>query len=188
LARPLKDLWAINMAFLAATFELEDSHKSPVPELGDYARVARYKGLDSSLSTEDHRAYCAFALLEDYAPRSRGLLDLSKLPEAHKAAQRRKWIYNQLASNGYREARDMQKNNTSLQVKLCKAAKCAPERVRAAHVTANAKQVSHLVTAARWNTQVRLTFNALPFDRRRVQARMTVVERPRMEGGPTLPC
>ena len=64
--------------------------------LGDYAKVVKYGAMDGSLRTDNHRAYCAFAFLEDHAPRERGMLNLAKLPAPSKAAARRKWIYDLL--------------------------------------------------------------------------------------------
>jgi ribonuclease HI/exonuclease III len=188
LARPLKDLWAINMTFLASPFELENSHRAPTPELGSFSGVAAYGGLDNSVRTADHMAYCAFALLEDYAPRTHGLLDLTKLPEPHKAALRRKWIYDNLAGNGYKAERELKKCATSLQVKVGKAVGCAPCKTLAGHLVAHAKLASSACSASSWNCQIRLTFNSLPFDRRRLQAKMAVTDRSKEGGGSTIPC
>jgi hypothetical protein len=188
LSRPLKDLWAINMAFLAAPFNLERSHQAPTPELGDFSSVALYRGLDNTLQTSDHRAYCAFAFLEDYAPRAQGLLNLDKLPGPAKAAPRRKWIYDLLACNGYKDPREHKRHATSLQAKLGKALGCRPSAPLASHLTSHANKTTNLISPARWNTQVRLTFNALPFDKRRAQAHMQVPNRAALEGGPPFPC
>ena len=189
LARPLKDLWALNMAFLAAHFGMEASHQSPTPVLGEYTRVAVYKGLDRTLRTDDHRAYCAFAFMEDYAPRGHGqLLDLAKLPPKSRAAARRKWIYDHLVGNGYKGAREYRSFSTSIQVKLGKALKSPPSVVMAGHLVAHAKLASALLSPARWNVQVRLTFNALPFDERRAQAQMEVKDRTVGGRGSPFPC
>ena len=171
---PLRDLWAWNVSTMAAAFPLEDSHEQPLPVLGEKQWVCHWKnGLDRTVNTEDHVAYCAFVFLHDCAPRRNNyFIDLEGLPPTSKGPARRKWIYEILVANGFdykRERRDV-KFPTSLPVKVGKATGLPPCTKAANFLGANAKLVVNRLPPAVWNTQVRLTMNALPFDLRLTQA------------------
>ena len=110
---------------MAASFPLEDSHNQPLPVMGDMHWVSHWsKGLDRSVNTEDHAAYCAFIFLHDSAPRRNNYsIDLDGLPPITNGPARRKWIYEILTTNGYdykRERHDAM-YLTSLPVKVGKA-------------------------------------------------------------------
>ena len=176
LGRPLKDLWAVNMTLLGSTFVLEDSHDSLLPELGQYAGVARYKGLDESLRTDEHSAWAAFVLLEDHAPRNGDTrLDLAKLPGSGAPTRRRRWIYNKLVTSGYRRDRDVGPARTTLASRLgrllgIRACRDLAQRVKDGFSYVRRKLSGYVV-----NTQFRLTFRSLPFSRRRFQAKQVDV-------------
>ena len=49
--------------------------------MGKWARATKYKGLDTSMKTEDHEAYAAFHYLENVAPRKPdGRINLKRTP------------------------------------------------------------------------------------------------------------
>ena len=170
---PLKDLWSINMAFLAAPFPLEDSHRQPLPVMGDYSRVTKFDWRGTP-NPSDHQAYAGFVLLEDHAPRRHGLIDLGKLPPPDKTRARRAWVYHQFVMSDRRKERESPKSKTSLPSKLGRLLGHPPDKAYMIHIRAHAKLVAKLVTPAKWNTFLRLVFNALPFDVRRKAAQMEV--------------
>ena len=175
---PLRDLWSVNMALLATPFDLEKSHRSPTPVMGRFSRVVRYDGLNNSLAPADHSAYAAFVFLEDHAPRAAGkTLFVDNMPVREAGPRRRAVIYNRLVDDGYDMEHSGAKAKTSLGNKLARLLQspCTTETER--RVRAHAARAAKFVTAAKWNTQVRLAYNALPFDRRRQQAQMAVEER-----------
>jgi ribonuclease HI len=169
---PLRDLWAVNMVLLGWGFDMETSNKAPEVAMGDFSRVMKYNFLDRSMRPDEHAAYGAFIFLYDHAPRTHQLIDLAGLPPLTKPPSRRRWIYRQLAESGYWMPRHQLTHPTSLQVKVGKFIGCPPDIVLARHVMAHARIASGLVTPARWNTQFRLVMNVLPFEKRRLDAKM----------------
>ena len=169
---PLRDLWSVNMVLLGWDFGMEASNKAPEVAMGAFARVTKYKFLDHSMRPDEHAAYGAFVFLYDHAPRTHQLIDLTGLPLRTKPPSRRRWIYRQLAESGYWMPRDELPHPTSLQVKVGKFIGCPPDIVLARHVMAHARMASGLVTPARWNTHFRLVMNVLPFEKRRLDAKM----------------
>ena len=178
---PLRDLWALNMTMLGTKFDLEASNGSLLPVMGEFSKHVQYRYAQSDMSPSGHRAYGAFVLLEDHAPRGPDMaIDLADLPPPDKGASRRKWFYDKLAMGGYKKARSDPSVPTSIEFKLAKRLCLDPAQaiVKASQVRANAELVRKMSSPAIWNTNFRLLFNALPFDKRRVDARMEVVERP----------
>jgi ribonuclease HI len=131
-------------------------------------------------------AFAAFTFLEDHVERDQGgAIDLAGLPGPGQAARRRSFIYKALADNGYRIPRLDPKKDTSLEVKLFKMSGVTG---LGHHFVKQAGQVAHLLTPAVWNTQLRLNYNALPFDRRRFNAKMDPITRPSPLTSSPFPC
>ena len=131
--------------------------------MGDMHWVSHWsKGLDRSVNTEDHAAYCAFIFLHDSAPRRNNYsIDLDGLPPITNGPVRRNWIYEILTTNGYdykRERHDA-KYPTSLPVKVGKAMGTPPSEAAADFLKANSRLVINRLNPTVWNTQVRLTMN-----------------------------
>ena len=174
---PLRDLWATNMTLLGWEFGLEDSHLDAEVVLGEYQWVITPTGLDRTVDCSAHAAYGAFIFLHDHAPRRGALIDLRGLPSITKPAVRRKWIYTTLALSGYWQGRSCPSKETSLAGKLGVMLKAPPSLTLATQVKANARICRpRKISPAVWNVQVRLTFHALPFGRRRIAAMMEVEE------------
>ena len=189
---PLKDVWATNVAMLAATYDLEDSEGQELPAMGYAGHVhhplTQWKGraMDNCMTTEGHAAYCAFVVLEDHAPRQvGGRLDLGRLPRAGLPAKRRAYIYRLLADTGYAAARSSPAKGTSLDNKI---GKFVPGPGQGRLLVAQAGAVARKLTPAVWNTQLRLTYNALPFDCRRESACMDPTRRNTSGVGSPFPC
>jgi len=184
----LRDLWSVNMTLLAAPFDIRASHRSPTPELGEFARVAKYRGLNNSLAPADHSAYGAFVFLEDHAPRGAGkTLAVSAIPLRETGARRRAWIYGFLVQSGYETEHSGARKATSLGVKLSKVLRRPSSVPLERKVRMHAAAAARYVTPAKWNLQLRLTYNALPFDARRAQAGMMVTVRGGAESS-AFPC
>jgi hypothetical protein len=178
---PLKDLWALNMTLLGADFDLEASHEAPLPVMGPFAKRMKHNRVYNDMTPSGHKAYGAFVILEDHAPRRGGkLIDLSALPAREKRAKRRNWFYNTAVEGGYRGARTDVKTPTSLEAKLVKLLSLPESSIPkiASELRDNVNLVRKMATPAVWNTSFRLMFNALPFDQGRLQAKMVVTERP----------
>jgi ribonuclease HI len=169
LSVPLKDLWAVNLTLLGAHFDLDRSSGHAEVNLGTYQRVIKHGYLDSSMRPDEHAAHAAFVFLHDYAPRSHGgqLIDLGALPGQDKPARRRSWFYRVLATEGYFLPRSAKAYGTSLPSKVGKLLKIPADSVLASHILAHARAISSRLSPAKWDFQIRLVFNALPFlDRR----------------------
>ena len=189
---PLRDIWATNVSMLAATYDLEDSDNSPLPAMGIRGHrhwpLTQWRGgaMNRCMSPEGHAAYSAFVVLEDHAERRQGgTIDLDKLPKMDQGPKRRKYVYDILAASGYEGPRSDPKFSTSMDNKLNKFA--AGARL-GRHFVAQAGVVARCLTPAVWNTQLRLAFNALPFDCRRASANMDPVPRPNMLTDSPFPC
>ena len=165
-ATALKDLWAVNMSLLGSDFSLEKSEHRAEVNLGELQHVCHHDWEGSTLIHE-HEAYAAFILLYSYVERIHGLISLTGLPPRTAATRRRRWVYVKLATEGYWQARRDPKKTTSLTGKICKMLKIEPDITKARQVLAHARLAARLVSPAKWNTQLRLTFHALPFNRRR---------------------
>ena len=191
---PLRDLWATNVSMLAATHNLEESDGNDIPAMGEqgheYWPLTQWKGhaMDNCMAPDGHAAYCAFVILEDHAARRHGRsIDLSGLPGRGKkdAAKRRRFLYRLLATGGFRAARSDPRKPTSLDRKIGRYVEGdRPGR----HFAAQAKGVAGRLTPAVWNNQLRLMFNALPFDHRRADAHMEVTPRPNGLWESDFPC
>jgi ribonuclease HI len=103
-------------------------------------------------------------------------ISLEGLPERRKGAARRRYIYRHMADRAYEYERGSHEAKTSLHYKL---GRFTQEARRATYYKANAKRAAPDVTPAVWNTQLRLIHNALPFERRRRGANMTIAARTR---------
>jgi hypothetical protein len=101
--------------------------------LGDKHWVSQWKnGLDRTVNTEDHVAYCAFVFLHDCAPRRHNyFINLEGLPPVTNGPARRKLIYEILTTKGYDYKRGRQdvKYATSLPVKIGKAMGTPPVKL-----------------------------------------------------------
>jgi ribonuclease HI len=179
---PLKDIWCTNVAMLASTYPLELSEGCGIPEMGEKDHrlwwLTQWGAMNKCITPSGHAAYCAFMVLEDFARRKHGtFIDLKGLPgaEPNKAAKRRAWIYGLCADKGFVEARRDPKNKTSLGRKIGRFVTGPPV---GHHFERQAGQIAHTLTPAVWNTQLRLMYNALPFERRRIGAKMEVAARP----------
>lgn len=176
------------MALLGHEFDLEASDGHAAPVLGAMERVTNPDFLDSSMRIDEHAAVAAQWALT-YSPRSpdTGTLDLERLPPLEKPAARRRFIYTSLVTRSY-PARDTPRDPVSLAAKLGRFLR--PGKVSAAVrcVRAHAKLVAGNVRPAAWNCQLRLTFNALPFDVRRSKARMQVPQRASPLSSLPFPC
>lgn len=180
---PLRDVWATNVSMLAATHDLEESEGSPLPAMGFkghiYWPLTQWKGraMNHCMLPHGHAAFCAFALLEDYASRKHGIvIDLSALPSRapQHAAKRRRHIYLLLADRAYDKPRRGQGVATSLDSKM---GRFVEGNGLGSLFVSQAAAVANKLTPAVWNTQIRLMHNALPFERRRAAAHMEVERR-----------
>ena len=81
-------------------------------------------------------------------------------------------MYELLAAEGYWIERDDLAKKSSLPRKLAKFTGGPASSVLARHVRAHARLAAHHVSPARWNNQLRLIMNALPFEKRRSDANM----------------
>ena len=169
---PLRDLWAVNMVLLGWDFDMESSSMAPEVAMGNFGRVVKYDFMDRSMRPDEHAAYAAFVFLYDHAPRTHHLIDLTGLPPLAKPPSRRRWVYRHLAESGYWIPRHQHTHPTSLQIKVGKFIGCPPDITLARHVMAHAHMASGRVSPARWNTQFRLVMNVLPFEKRRLDAKM----------------
>jgi ribonuclease HI len=177
---------------LATTYDLEASDGRVLPAMGEAGHkdfpLTQWAGaaMNNCMTTEGHAAYCAFVVLEDHAPRQAGgRIDLGGLPRAALQAKRRRYLYNLLASTGYETARSCPSKPTSLDNKVGRFVE--GDRLGRLVVT-QAAVVAKKLTPAVWNTQLRLMYNALPFDRRRESANMDPPSRATKAGGPEFPC
>jgi ribonuclease HI/exonuclease III len=181
-ARPLQDPWTVNYSILASHFDLEKSHNQDLPAMGNWARAVKYKALDSSMKTEDHEAYAAFHFLEDMAPRHQdGKINLDGLPGPNKPAARRRWLRETMIVNAedYGAQRDSPSKNTSFPCKIARLLRAPTCRDDYNLFKANCKLVNTSLSPAVWNNQLRITFNALPFDHRLRNAGITLTPTPR---------
>jgi ribonuclease HI len=179
---PLKDIWSTNVSMLAATYDLEDSNDSQLPAMGYKGHrhwpLTQWRGgaMNGCMSPEGHAAYSAFVVLEDHVDRRQGGdINIDKLPPVSQGPKRRRFLYNMLAASGYKGSRSDPKKATSLNSKINKFV--AGSGLGQCFV-AQAGVVAQALTPAVWNTQLRLVFNALPFDCRRASARMDPEPRP----------
>jgi ribonuclease HI len=167
---PLRDLWATNMALLAAQFDsFTFSEGHPTPQMGPYSHVYHYRW--GSLLIDEHVAYAAFKYMEDSNPRDTNrMLSLSHLSGNRK--QRRAKLYTHLVLEEYWYPREstLSKYPTSLPNKLARLGVVDP--VASANVKTHAIRSSRRFPPHVWNTNLRLIFNALPTDLRRFQAQM----------------
>jgi hypothetical protein len=191
---PLRDIWATNQSMLAATHNLEESDGRLTPAMGVEGHrfwpltQARGRSMDDCMTTVGHAAFAAFRFLEDYADRKHGvLIDLTALPGrgAPQAAKRRKYLYTVLADRGYTGPRTDPKKPTSLDRRLARFLE-GPRPGR--FWRPQSAMASLHLTPAVWNAQIRLMFNALPFERRRADAHMHVTERPSPLTDSPFPC
>jgi len=188
---PLRDIWGVNMTLLGAGFALENSHGAMTPVMGAYTDNIQYKNAANDMTPSGHRAYGGFVLLEDHAPRSQGVtLDLTSLPGPDKGAKRRAWIYNLMIMSEYKKARANGECATSLEYKLARRLNIATSEAMslAIHLRSNSNIIRKMGTPAVVNTSFRMLFNALPFDWRRHQGNMVVVQRPPGCSPPSFPC
>jgi ribonuclease HI len=143
--------------------------------------------MDKCMATQGHAAYSAFVLLEDHIPRGvGGVIDLAALPGpgSAQAPKRRRYLYGVLANNGYHGPRRLHKE-TSVDAKIGRfVGGPSPGK----YFGSQAAKVAHTLTPAVWNTQLRLMFNALPFERRRAGANMEVPSRPSLLTEYDYPC
>ena len=177
---PLRDVWALNMTLLGYGFDLEASNGSPIPELGDHAHLVSYEVARNDMTPVGHGVYAAFVLLEDHAPRGTGMrIDLDSLPAPTKKAQRRLWFYNKLILGNYATPRSDPKVPTSIEFKLTKRLEVSTgvAKAKSRELYTNANIVRKMATPAIWNNVFRIIFDALPFDRKRFNAKMQVQER-----------
>jgi ribonuclease HI len=186
---PLRDLWSTNYTLLAAPFACEESHLSPLPNMGGMEKVQHHAYMNGSMCPDEHSAFAAFTLLYDHSPRTNALIDMSRLPPTDKPASRRRFIYNQLAVEGYWQKRSCPLKSTSLTTKLDRL--LPPDinkAVAGRRLNTHLKLLGKKVTPAVWNLQFRLLFNACPFDVRRRKAKMDVEDRSSPLSRHSLPC
>jgi ribonuclease HI len=81
-------------------------------------------------------------------------------------------MYDLLAAEGYWMERDTVSNGSSLPCKLAKFTDSPATSISARNACAHARKAMNHVSPARWNTQLRLVMNALPFEKRRLDANM----------------
>ncbi len=187
---PLKDLWSVNYSFLTYAYpHFADSHGHDTPQLPDTDQHVMQHDW-GSLIVAEHRIAAAFQYLEDYNTRAPDTtIDLSTFNGAPGVARLR--LYRDLAKNGYWQARSSHRKRFagSLPNKLRRILDPAPLQDPTAsqhNLLQNALAASKYFPPNIWNTQLRLTFNALPTDHRWLQAKGTV----RRPGLPpdTIPC
>jgi len=160
---PLKDLWAFSTALLIGLM-------NPQPHGG-----ARWCLIDNmlhvhyakwnSLNINEHRAHMLMHYLHNYGEHDDdGMIDTNNLSENVKI--RRKTIYRNLVDKEYQSSRWSLSNNTSsIPYKLKKLNVNDPEKV-AKYIMDHAHNMTNKLPAHIWHYQIRLTFNALPFDMR----------------------
>jgi hypothetical protein len=189
---PLRDIWVTNISMLAATYDLEESDGLLTPAMGlkghEHWPLTQWKGhaMDRCMTTRGHAAYAAFHMLEDYAPRRHNaIITLEALPPRSQGPKRRKFIYEHLAECAYDIPRLDPKRKTSLDRKINKF---CPAMKLGRLFRAQAGVVARKLTPAVWNTQLRLMFNALPFECRRNSARMNPTHRPNSHTTSPFPC
>ena len=177
---PLKDVWATNMALLAAPHNLEESDGLLLPAFDEHKKITRFDGLNKSMSTSEHKIYAAFVFLEYHAPGGSGgnpkAITLKGLPK--KGGKRRGWVYRIFVMNAgdIHMAREGL-SKTSLPHRIARTIR-QPAHIKSMEwLRGHAKFASKLTAPSVWNTQFRLTFNALPFEHRRISAKMTVPPR-----------
>ena len=190
---PLRDIWATGMSLLAAAYDLEESDGLPTPAMGVEGHIhwplTQWRGhaMDRCMAPEGHAAYAAFSFLEDHAPRGDGeCIRLDSLPGPNKGPQRRRFVYQTLVHAGYKKQRDCSSKASSLGRKLGRFLAGGAELGRL--FVKQAAAVACKLTPAVWNTQLRLMYNALPFDVRRDQANMEPAARPGPLSSSNFPC
>ena len=175
---PLRDVWSTNLSMLAATYNVEESIGLQIPAMGEKTHrhwpLTQWKGraMDKCMAPSGHAAYSAFRILEDHTVRKPGgAITLDDLPPRgpKHAAKRRKFLYLRLVESEYEKARSGKGVKTSVDSKIGRfVAGARPGR----HFAEQAANTAGALSPSVWNTQLRLMHNALPFDRRRLGAKM----------------
>ena len=179
---PLRDLWAQNLALLAARHDYSPHEGHGVPQMCDFAHVPSpaWRDGDSLLiCISEHEAYSAWQFLHDYAMDFRdgnNLFVTSRLDNAS-PSRRRQLIYRQLALHGYWTKRDHHKKKTSWPNKVLRffpnesLADRTSRYVRARDNFLAARASLH---HAMVNLYLRFLTNSLPTDRRLRSAHVTL--------------
>ena len=160
--RPLRDLWASNMTQLAIKANLHDSDGRREAHMEGFEHVNRVdwgtRSEFASMVIDEHRAYAGFQFLEDYGPKNQGII---RSKHIHDDPKGRKLVYKAFALNGWSDVLCTQ-DPRSLRSKLKKWG--IFDMDSAQNLRKHAKNVGRRTYL--WNHQLRLAFNALPFDRR----------------------
>jgi ribonuclease HI len=173
-ANPLKDLWALNMTWLACKNQLDTCHG---------LHLAKFENSDSINSTnwgttspwlsmrpKEHRVHAALVYLDDYGDRKDGAIQSNKLNLGDKTT--RTTVYNNFASKGWNEHL-ASNSQLKLRSKLRKWGVSLEKADSAAKILGGrAGNLRTRVTTQAWDFLVRLIFRALPFGKRLTDAKM----------------
>ena len=160
---PLKDLWAFSTALLIGMMNPHPHNGAKWCLIDDMLHVHYAKW--SSLNINEHRAHMLMHYLHNYGEHDDdGMIDTNDLSENVKV--RRRVIYRNLVKKEYQSSRwSLSNNSSSIPNKLKKLNIAEPERV-ANFIMDHAHNITTKLPAHIWHYQIRLTFNALPFDMR----------------------
>ena len=158
---PLKDLWATSTALLIARLDPHKHHGNKWCLIDGMLHVHYAKW--NSLIINEHKAHMLMHYLHNYGENDdEGLIDTDLLSED--LAKRRKLIYSNLVAKEYQTSRLTLTNNTSsIPYKLNKLNIPNPETV-ASQIIEHSTAITSKLPAHIWHYQIRLTYNALPFD------------------------
>ena len=175
---PLRDLWSTNMALLGQDFEYCDSHRRKTPNMKEFAHVTDPD--HDTLLIEDHQNYAAFVYLEDHNSRSPSGRIITNYFTGN-SKKTRSILYRELCTSGYWQDRVSCESSfpTSTHNKLRRLASHLCIIPTEPHTIINRlrEKISTIAGPAKWNHHIRLIYNALPTERRRLNANMEVPSR-----------
>ena len=166
LATPLKDIWALNMTWLATKTALNSCHGMLLASFADFEHVNDEGWGDSPLSFRpiEHRVHAALVYLDDYGKRTEGTIQATDLVKGSRTA--RKTVYDAFSSLGWF---DHLASRSSLKLKA-KLKKWGIREGRSENaekvVGARSSDLRIRVSPQTWDFFIRLLFNALPFHKR----------------------
>ena len=174
---PLTDLWAINYAFLAQSFDFSPNHGFPVPVIEHFEWWSETEAEEhyekSTLLITEHRAYAAFVYLRDNNTRDQNKnINTSHLTGSTSRIRRK--LYYDLVCEGWWMPRESVLKKTSTHRKLIKITPQSlvgtiPNKPHLG-IIESVNRCAKNLSSSLWDFRIKLIMRSLPTDTRLLEA------------------